>query len=192
MRANEVRKGTAIMYNHEICIVTEATHRTPGNLRAFMQLTMKGLKSGRVFQNRFSPDQAVDHVFLEPKNCQYLYKDAEGFHFMEMETYESFTLNAEMVGDGQYYLKENTELRIFFEGDKPIMPEFPKTVILKVVEAPPGIRGDSVSNTLKSVTCETGLKLNVPLFIDEGTMVKVNTDTGEYLGRATEEKDKGK
>lgn len=190
MKANEARKGTAIMYNHEICIITEAQHRTPGNLRAFMQLTMKGLKSGRVFQNRFAPDQDVDRVILEPKKCQYLYKDGEGFHFMDMESYESFALNAEMVGDGQYYLTENLEMRVFFEGEKAIMPEFPKTVILKVTEAPPGIRGDSVSNTLKSVTCETGLKLNVPLFIDEGTMVKVNTESGEYLGRAQEDKAK--
>ncbi len=184
MKANEVRKGTAIMYNHEICIVTEAQHRTPGNLRAFMQLTMKGLKSGRVFQNRFAPDNDVDRVILEPKNCQFLYKDDNGWHFMEMETYDSFALNDEMIGDGKFYLKENMELRIYFEGEKAILPELPKTVVLKVVEAPPGIRGDSVSNSLKSVTCETGLKLNVPLFIDEGTLVKVNTDTGDYLGRA--------
>jgi elongation factor P len=188
MKANEVRKGTAIMYNHEICIVTEAQHRTPGNLRAFMQLTMKGLKSGRVFQNRFAPDNDVERVILEPKNCQFLYKDDNGYHFMEMETYDSFALKDDLIGDGKYYLKENMELRIFFEGEKAIMPELPKTVVLKVTEAPPGIRGDSVSNTLKSVTCETGLKLNVPLFIDEGTLVKVNTDTGDYLGRAQEEK----
>ncbi len=186
MRANEARKGTAIMYNHEICIITEATHRTPGNLRAFMQLSMKGLKSGRVFQNRFAPDEDVNRVILEPKNCQYLYKDSDGYHFMEMETYESFTLNDEMIGDGKFYVKENMEMRVFFEGEKAIMPEFPKTVILKVIEAPPGIRGDSVSNSLKIVTCETGLKLNVPLFVDQGTLVKINTDTGEYLGRAQE------
>jgi len=186
MRANEARKGTAINYNHEICIITEATHRTPGNLRAFMQLTMKGLKSGRVFQNRFAPDEDIHRVMLEPKNCQFLYKDDGGYHFMEMETYDSFALNAEMVGDGKNYLKENMELRIFFEGEKPIMTELPKTVVLKVIEAPPGIRGDSVSNTLKTVVCETGLKINVPLFIEEGTMLKINTDTGEYQGRAQE------
>ena len=110
MRANEARKGTAIMYNHEICIITEATHRTPGNLRAFMQLSMKGLKSGRVFQNRFAPDEDVNRVILEPKNCQYLYKDSDGYHFMEMETYESFTLNDEMIGDGKFYVKENMDI----------------------------------------------------------------------------------
>lgn len=187
MKANEVRKGTAIMYNHEICIVTDATHRTPGNLRAFMQLTMKGLKSGRVFQNRFSPDNDVERVILEPKNCQFLYKDDDGFHFMEMETYDSFALKEDIIGDAKNYLTENMELKIYFEGDRPIMPELPKTVVLKVVEAPPGIRGDSVSNTLKTVVCETGLKLNVPLFIDEGTLLKINTDTGAYLGRAQDD-----
>ena len=107
-----------------------------------------------------------------------------GYHFMDMESYNNFAMSEEMIGDGKFYLKENMEIKIHhFEG-KPVMPEFPKVVTLKVTEAPPWVKGDSVSNNMKPAVCETGLKVQVPIFIDEGTEVKINTDTGEYSGRA--------
>lgn len=184
MQARDMKKGTTVMYQNEIHLVTEATHRTPGNLRAFFQITLKNLKSGRILQSRFAPDEDLPRAVLDPKPCQFLYKDDSGYNFMDMESYHSFALSGEVLGDKKYYLKEGAEIKIDFYEDKPVFPELPSIVTLKVTEAPPGIRGDSVSNTMKIAVCETGLKINVPLFVNEGDEVKVNTETGEYTGRA--------
>lgn len=184
MQATQIRKGTALIYNGEIHIVTTFRHYTPGNKRGFVQVSMKGLVSGKIVQNKFSSDEDVDRAHLEPKNCQYLYHDDHGYHFMDMESFHTFPLSEDLIGDGKYYLKENMELKIQFHDESPVVPEFPKSVVLKVTEAPPWVKGDSVSNNMKPAVCETGLKIQVPIFIDEGTEIKVNTDSGEYGGRA--------
>lgn len=184
IQARDAKKGTIVLWQNEMNLVIEATHRTPGNLRAFYQLTMKNLKNGRIIQNRFAPDEPLEKITLDPKQCQFLYQDAQGFHFMDMENYHSFALGADVLGDKKYYLKEGMEIKIDFHDEKPVFPEVPSMVTLKVTEAPPGIRGDSVSNTTKVAVCETGLKINVPLFVNEGDEVKINTETGEYAGRA--------
>ena len=184
MQAKAIRNGTALLFKNEIHIVTGFRHYTPGNKRGFVQVSMKGLKSGKIIQNRFSSDEDVDRAILEPRGCQFLYKDEQGFHFMDMQDYQTFPLGDEIIGDGKYYLKENMELKIQFHDGNPVVPEFPKSVILKVTESPPWVKGDSVSNNMKPSVCETGLKIQVPIFIEEGTDIKVNTETGEYLGRA--------
>jgi elongation factor P len=184
MQAREMKKGTTVIYQNDINLVTEAIHRTPGNLRAFYQITLKNLKTGRIVQIRFAPDEDLPRVVLEPKTCQFLYKDDAGYHFMDMESYHSFALSEDVLGDKRYYLKENMEIKIDFHEEKPVFPEVPSMVTLKVTEAPPGVKGDSVSNTTKVAICETGLKINVPLFVNEGDEVKINTETGEYTGRA--------
>lgn len=184
MQARDAKKGAIVLYQNEMHLVTDATHRTPGNLRAFFQITLKNLKNGRIVQTRFAPDDPLERITLDSKMCQFLYKDAAGYNFMDMETYHSFALGEEILGDKRYYLKEGMEIKIDFHDEKPVFPEVPSIVTLKVTEAPPGIRGDSVSNTVKVAVCETGLKLSVPLFINEGNEIKVNTETGEYVGRA--------
>ena len=184
MQATEIRKGAVILYQKELYVVMEFAHRTPGTLRAFIQVSMKNLKSGKIIQARFASTENVERISLEPKPCQYLYHDSEGYHFMEMEDYHTFSLSGELLGERKYYLKENMELKIQFYEGAPLNPEFPKSVTLKVIESPPGIKGDSVSNNTKAAVCETGLKIQVPLFIDEGTEIKINTETGEYTGRA--------
>ena len=184
MQATDLRRGTTIIYEKELYIVIDFEHRTPGNLRAFVRASLKNLKNGRIVQNRFASTDTIERVSLEAKKSQYLYHDDMGFHFMDMESYETFSLSDDMVGDQKFYLKENMEMSVDFYEGKPIIPEFPKTVVLKVVESPPGMRGDSVSNAVKPAVCETGLKVQVPLFVDEGNMIKVSTETGEYLGRA--------
>ncbi len=184
MQARDVKKGATVLHQNEIHLVTEATHRTPGNLRAFFQITMKNAKNGRIIQSRFAPDDNIERVVLDAKPCQVLYKDSNGFNFMDMQSYHSFALSEEILGDKKYYLKEGMEIKIEFYEDKPVFPELPGIVTLKVTEAPPGIKGDSVSNNVKIAVCETGLKVNVPLFVDEGEEIKVNTETGEYVGRA--------
>ncbi len=186
MEANDLRKGTTVLYNKELYVVVDFHRGSPGNKRAFVQASFKGLVNGRTFQNKFSSDQEFERAILEPHPCQYLYNDAEGYHFMNMEDYQSFALSAEMIGDVKYYLKESMEIKIEFYDGKPVLPEIPKVVVLKVVESPPWVKGDSVSNNMKPAVCETGLKIQVPIFIEEGTEIRVNTETGEYAGRAQE------
>jgi len=183
MQASSLRKGIAIKYQGQIYIVVEFAHRTPGNLRAFIQVSMKNLMNGKIIQQRFSSTEDVEQAVLDSKKMQYLYNDSEGFHFMDMEDYQSYALSNDLVGDSKYYLKENMEVEVMFHEGKAIQIILPKQVSLKVTDSPPGIRGDSVSNNTKVAVLETGLKLNVPIFIEEGTVIKINTATGEYLGR---------
>lgn len=184
MQANDLRKGTVIFYQGELYVCLDFHRGSPGNKRAFVQASFKGLTSGRTLQNKFASDEEFERATLDPRPCQYLYHDGEGYHFMDMVTYNSFALSDEMIGDNKFYLKESMELKIQFYDGNPVFPEFPKVMNLKVTEAPPGIRGDSVSNTLKPAVCETGLRVQVPLFINEGDEIRVNTETGEYSGRA--------
>jgi elongation factor P len=183
MEANDLRKGTVVLYQGELYVCLDFHRGSPGNKRAFVQASFKGLRNGRTFSNKFASDEEFERAALEPRPCQYLYKDGEGYHFMDMETYNSFQLSEEMLGDNRFYLKEQMEIKIQFFDGNPVLPEFPKAVTLKVTDAPPGIRGDSVSNTLKSAVCETGLKVQVPLFIQPGDEIRINTETGEYTGR---------
>ena len=188
MQANDLRKGTTVLYNKELYVVTDFHRGSPGNKRAFVQATLRGLTNGRTIQNKFASDDEFERATLDPKECQYLYHDGEGYHFMDMENYQNFALSEELVADNKYYLKENMEVKIHFHNEKPVLPELPKVVTLKITDAPPWIKGDSVSNNMKPAVCETGLKIQVPIFIDEGTEIKVNTETGEYVGRAGENK----
>lgn len=183
MQANDMRKGTAVMYNGQIHIATEVMHRTPGNLRAFVQATLKNINTGQQIQTRFSSTEDVEEVYLEPRRMQFLYSDGEGFHFMDLQDYNTVTIPTDFVGDGKYYLKENMEIDVDFHGPKPVRLRLPKQVVLKIVESPPWVKGDSVSNNTKPAKTETGLQVNVPIFVAEGTLVRVDTETGEYLGR---------
>jgi elongation factor P len=183
MEANDLRKGTIIFYQGELYVCLDFHRGSPGNKRAFVQASFKGLTNGRTFQNKFASDEEFERAALDPKQCQYLYHDAEGFHFMDMESFHTFSISDEMIGDNKYYLREQMEIKIQFYEGNPVLPEFPKAIVLKVTDAPPGIRGDSVSNTMKTATCETGLKVQVPLFIKEGDMIRINTESGEYTGR---------
>lgn len=184
MIATAIRKGTALVMNGELYIVTDFFHGTPGKGRGFVQISLKGVKTGKTMQKKLASDEDVERAFLEAKQCQFMYKDEMGFHFMDMETYHTFPIGEALIGDGKYYLLENMEIKIQFHGEEPVIPELPKTVVLKVTESPPWVKGDSVSNNLKPAVCETGLKIQVPIFIEEGTDIKVSTETGEYLGRA--------
>ncbi|MFA6599422.1 MAG: elongation factor P [Candidatus Omnitrophota bacterium] len=184
MQANDLRKGTTILYRNDLYIVTDFVHKTPGNLRAFVQVTLKSLKSGKMLQDRFASTAEIERVSLDPRHAQFLYHDAEGYHFMDLQDYQTFALTPERIGDAKFYLKENMEIDIDFYDGQPLLPELPKVVTLKVTESPPWVKGDSVSNNSKPAVCETGLKVMVPIFIDQDSMIKVSTESGEYLGRA--------
>jgi len=183
MQANDLRKGIAIIHQGQIYVVADYSHHTPGNKRAFVQTTLKELKTGKIIQNRFSSTEEVPVANLDTKHAQYLYHDRDGYQFMDLEDYHTFALPDGVVGDQKYYLKENDEIDIDFHDGTPVLLKLPSHVFLKVVQSPPGIRGDSVSNALKTAVLETGLKIQVPLFIQEGNEVKVDTRTGAYLSR---------
>ena len=183
MQANDLRPGKVIFLNGQLYLVTDFHHHTPGNKRAIIQATLQALKTGKTIQQRFSSAEVVEEAQLESKKTQYLYHDQEGFHFMDLEDFQSFVLPEDLIGNKKFYIKENEEVAIdFFEGN-PVLLEIPNHVFLKVVESPPWVKGDSVSNNMKPAVTETGLKVQVPIFLKEGEIIKVDTRTGEYLGR---------
>ena len=184
IQAIQIRKGMTILYENEIHLVLEQRHYTPGNKRGFVQASLRHLKTGKITQVRFASEDRVDLAVLDPRPVQFLYRDGVGYHFMDLQDYQNFPLSGEVVGEGKYYLKENMEVEILFYEGKPARLHLPKTVVLKVVEAPQWVKGDSVTNNMKPAVCETGLKIQVPIFVDPGTEIKVNTETGEYMARA--------
>jgi elongation factor P len=184
MKASELKKGMIIKEGAEFYIVVDMDHKTPGNLRAIYQATLKGLLNPRIVNRRFSPSDTVEKADLEAKKMQYLYEDHAGFHFMDMETYESIALARDMVESSKDYLKENLEVQVLYYEHHPVTIELPVSVALKIVESAPGAKGDTSGRALKPAKLETGLTVNVPLFIDEGETILVDTRTGEYLGRA--------
>lgn len=184
MQANDLRKGSIISWNGHLWQAVEVHHRTPGNLRAFVQATIRSLKTGKSAVIRFSSTEPIEQVMMTTRKLEFSYKDQTGFHFMDPETYDTVTLLPEFVGDSAYYLTENLPVVLMEVENKPAELELPPAVNLKVVESPPGVKGDTASNVTKPAKLETGLEVGVPLFIGEGEIVRVDTRTGKYLGRS--------
>lgn len=182
--ANEIGKGQAIKFNGDICMVLETQHRTPGNLRAFVQATLRSLRTGKSFVQRFNSNESLEIVPMARKKYEFSYKDNTGYTFIDPATYESLTLQEDLLGKVKDYLTENMTVDVIFTDDKVAEVEPPSSVILKVVDSPEGVRGDSANNVQKTATLETGLQVQVPLFIKEGEMVKISTADGKYMGRA--------
>ena len=184
MKASDLKKGMIINDEGQLYAVTDVEHRTPGNLRAMYQTTLKNILDGRLANRRYSASDYVDKVDLEAKKGQYQFHDHSGFHFMDMETYETIVLDDEILAPVKDYLKENIEISLMYHDNKPITAELPTSINLKIVESAPGARGDTSGKAMKPATLETGLVVNVPLFIEEGEVIRVDTRTGQYLGRA--------
>jgi elongation factor P len=182
--ANDLRKGMAIRYNGDIAVVLEVQHRTPGNLRAFVQGTLRSIRTGKSSNVRFSSTETVELVDVNRRTLEFSYKDQDGFVFMDPENYETETLRPELLGSVQEYLSENLKVEVLYAEGKPVEIELPSSVTLKVTEAPEGVRGDSATNVQKMAKLETGKTVQVPLFIKEGELIRVDTRTGTYMGRA--------
>lgn len=182
--ANDLRKGQAIRYNGDIYVVLEVTHRTPGNLRAFVQAIIRSIKTGKSSDVRFSSTEKVELVEVNRETLEFSYKDTEGYHFIDPSTYDDTILSDALIGSGKEYLTENLAVTVLYAEGKPVEVEFPASVLLKVVQSAEGVRGDSANNVQKPATLETGKIVQVPLFIKEGETVKISTSNGAYMGRA--------
>ncbi len=184
LAANDIRKGQVIKFNGEPHLVMETQHRTPGNLRAFVQVKMRNLRYGKSLEQRFNSPDPIEVMATDRRTLEFSYADRDTFTFMDPESFESFELTAAMIGDAKNYLVANGKAEVLFINEAPVTIDIPSSVTLKVTDSPEGIRGDTASNVQKSATCETGLVVSVPLFIKTGELIKVSTADGSYLGRA--------
>ena len=174
----------AVRYHGDVAVVLEVHHRTPGNLRAFVQATLRSIRTGKSSNVRFSSTETVELVDVNRRKLEYSYKDQDGYVFMDPQTYETETLSPELINESADYLTENLAVEVLYAEGKPVEVDLPSSVILKVVESAQGIRGDSANNVQKPARLETGKTIQVPLFIKEGEIIRVDTRTGAYMGRA--------
>src|SRR4051794_22531435 len=182
--ANDIRRGMAINYNGDIAVVLDSQHRTPGNLRAFVQATVRSIRTGKSSDIRFSSTERIEAVPMLTTRMEFSYKDGQDYVFTDPETYETVTLAPELVGDAKDYLVENAPVTITFVEEKAVSIELPSSVVLTVTDAPEGIRGDSANNVQKAIVVETGITVQAPLFIKTGEKIKVDTRTRKYMERA--------
>jgi elongation factor P len=182
--ATRLRKGNLVKHNGDLCRVVEQQHVTPGNLRGFVRAKMRKLKDGTQFEHRFRSEDMVERAALDEREMQYLYKDGSGFCFMDTESFEQIHMSEEALGDSMSYLLPEATIKVEFYEGTPVGIELPATVDLKVLDTAPGIKGATASAQVKPATVETGFVVTVPAFINPGDLIRINTETGEYQGRA--------
>lgn len=180
----DLSRGLFIKFNGQICRVVEYQHTMPGKGGAFYQVKMKNAVTGKSVEQRFRSGESIDVVRVEEHTMQYLYKEGNNLILMNTETYDQVPLNEAAVGDAMKFIKEEMELTVYFAEGNPIMVEPPSHVILEITYSEPGVKGDTANNPLKPATLETGAVVNVPLFVNQGEKIKVDTRTGEYVERA--------
>lgn len=180
----DIRNGLCIKFNNDIFTIVEFQHVKPGKGAAFVRTKMKSVTTGRVLENTFPSGHKIDVVRIERRKFQYLYPDDSGYHFMDIETFEQTTLQESMIPRPEL-LKEGIEVEVLFHSDKeiPLNVELPSSIVLQVTYTEPGMRGDTATNTLKPATVETGADVKVPLFVNEGDLIRIDTSTGAYMER---------
>jgi elongation factor P len=182
--STQLRPGMIIKFNKELYSVFKMEHRTPGNLRGFVQVKMRKLSSGSMMEHRFSSEDKVERASLEQHEMEYLYDDGEYFYFMNTETFEQMHLMKDLLGDATNFLIPNLKVQVEFYEGKPLGVELPPSVDLTVLETEPSLKGATVSNVTKPAKTETGLVVMVPPFISEGEKIRVSTSDAAYLERA--------
>jgi elongation factor P len=181
---SDLSKGNFVRYNGEVMQVEELQHRTPGNLRAFYQVKLRNIRNGKLAENRFRPGDEIEQLRVETKEYQYLYADGESLVCMDNQTFDQIYLDKILLGESVKYIKEGVTLLIAFEnGTTPITAEAPASVVMQVSYTEPGLQGDTATRTLKPATLENGSEIRVPLFINTGDNIKVDTRNGAYLER---------
>jgi elongation factor P len=182
--ATQLRPGMVIKHNNDLCSVFSVEHRTPGNLRAFIQAKLRNLRTSAIYEYRFRSGDAIERVNVDEEQMEYLYADGESYVFMNTENYEQLHLNKDILGDSVDYLIPNLQITIEFFDGKPVGIELPQIVELSVVETEPGLKSATASSVTKPAKLETGLVVQVPPFINEGDKIRVDTSEGAYLSRA--------
>lgn len=184
---SDLSKGNYMRYNGEVVKVEELLHRTPGNLRAFYQIKMRNVRNGKLAENRFRPGDEVEILRVETKEYQYLYADGDSLVCMDNVTFDQVYIDKVLLGDSVNYIKEGVTLLIAFEnGDRAITAEPPSHVTMEIQYTEPGLAGDTATRTLKAATLENGVEIRVPLFVNTGDKIKLDTSNGAYIERVKE------
>ena len=182
--ATQMRPGMIIKFKDDLHLVFSVEHRTPGNLRAFIQAKLRNLKSGAMFEHRFRSGDAIDKIVVDEIKMEYLYNDGDTYYFMDINNYEQTALNRDTLGDSVDYLTPNLQITVEFFDGKAVGIDLPQTVELTIVEVEPGLKSATASSVTKPAKTETGLVVQVPPFVNEGEKIKVDTAEGVYLSRA--------
>ena len=182
--ATQLRPGMIIKHNNDLHSVFSVEHRTPGNLRAFIQAKLRNLRTGAMFEHRFRSPDPIDKIVVDEIDMEFLYSDGDDYYFMNTESYEQTHLKRDTLGDAVEYLTPNLQIKVEFYDNKPVGIELPQTVELTVVETEPGLKSAPASSVTKPAKLETGLVVQVPPFINEGEKIRVDTAEGAYLSRA--------
>jgi elongation factor P len=183
--ATQLRPGMVIKHNNDLHGVFSVEHRTPGNLRAFIQAKLRNLRTGAMFEHRFRSGDAIEKINVDEVQMEYLYQDGGDYCFMNTENYEQLHLNRDVLGDTVDYLVPNLQIKVEFYDGKPVGVELPQTVDLAVIETEPGLKSATASSVSKPAKLETGLVVQVPPFINQGDKIRVDTAEGAYLSRAS-------
>ena len=184
IQATRLRKGMLVKVGADLFRVLDLQHVTPGNLRGFVRVKFRNIRTGALSDQKLRSEDAIERATLDEREMQYLYRDGSTYHFMDTTTFDQIQLTEEVLGDSMNYLIAESTIRMEFYGIEPVGIELPQTVDLKVVDTAPGIKGATASAQLKPATLETGLVIQVPPFINPGDLVRVSTETGEYQSRA--------
>ena len=184
MKASEMRPGMGVIVDGKLCICFQATHVTPGNLRAFVQARMRCIQDGVMFEKRLRSTEEIEVAYLDKREMQYLYSDRTGIVLMDTESFDQITLPKEMIGDSDKYLRPDSKVVALLHGEKVVSIDLPKVVELAVMETTPQPKGATATNQMKDATLETGLKTRVPPFIDVGEVLRISTEDGSYISRA--------
>jgi elongation factor P len=184
LKATQLRKGMIIEYNDDLYQLTDVFHNTPGKGQASVQTKMKNIRTGVNAEKRYRSDETAIKASLESKEMEYLYKDGEEYYFMDTETFDQLALRTDILGDSYLYLLPNIRVTVNFYQNSPVEVELPSSVDLKVIETEPSLKTATVTSSYKPATVETGLKIQVPPFISEGEVVRIDTSDGKYLERA--------
>ena len=184
IQATRMKKGMLIKVGEDLFRVLELQHVTPGNLRGFVRVKFRNIRTGTLSDQKLRSEDSVERATLDERAMQYLYRDGESFHFMDTDSYEQLHISEEALGDAVNYIVPDSVINVEFYGSEPVGIELPVTVDLKVEDTAPGIKGATASAQVKPARLETGLVVQVPPFVNTGDKVRVSTETGEYLSRA--------
>ena len=180
---SDFRNGYTLSYNDQIYKIIEFMHVKPGKGPAFVRTKLKSVQSGKIIDKTFRAGERIDEVRLDAKKMQYLYSDDSGYHFMDTSTFDQIPISSSLIDDVKDYLKESMEIKILFHGDDPIDIEIPPFIVAEIVETDPGVKGDTAQGGSKPARLDTGAMVNVPLFVQQGENVKIDTRTGDYVER---------